>query len=57
MQGLEDWGDLPNNRLMSESPVTLRPYDRATLMAALTRLGKAEALAKYLMARCRPSHP
>lgn len=49
--GLEDWGDLPNNRLMSESPVTLRPYDRATLMAALTgSAAKAEALAKYLMA-------
>lgn len=49
--GLEDWGDLPPNRYLSESPITLRAYDRQTLLTSLTQTpDKAATLAHFLMA-------
>lgn len=49
--GLEDWATLPANRFMAESAVTLRPYNKQTLLATLTQTpAQAQALANYLMA-------
>lgn len=49
--GLEDWGDLPSNRYLSESALSVRPYNRQTLLATLTgNPAKAEILARFLMA-------
>lgn len=49
--GLEDWADLPGNRFMSESPVTLRPFRKQDLLTLLTQTpDKAAVLAQFLMA-------
>lgn len=49
--GLEDWGDLPPNRYLAESAITLRPYTKIALLDQLTATAdKAAALAQYLMA-------